>query len=320
MRSKKFLAVLLSCATLISSAVPVNAATLSFAKVSGKSVSSAHYGYNYGTGGASTGTSIGVSKNNTGSSLSSSFGTIENTLKVLPPSSGLVASGFNSATFGTGTNLASKKLPSSITLKQGKSYAFGYDYSKSRAGAVKWSVTNSKVLTGLVPLSYESQDNKKAVGKTCVTLKAAKKGACYLKLKVGAKTYKCRVRVTASGSKAAGNYEVTQQNGSSSYGGNFSSSDIKLKAGKTITKKVSMNNPYLAFHVNRDDSASVYWTCTSLGKKSSMSATSVFGKYRGTSAYAQFKFKKTGTYMITAKAVTEKGKTVTYRCKLTVKK
>ena len=201
MRSKKFLAVLLSCATLISSAMPVNAATLSFAKVSGKSVSSANYGYNYGTGGASTGTSIGVSKNNTGSSLSSSFGTIENTLKVLPPSSGLVASGFNSATFGTGTNLAPKKLPSSITLKQGKSYAFGYDYSKSRAGAVKWSVTNSKVLTGLVSLSYESQNNKKAVGKTCVTLKAAKKGACYLKLKVGAKTYKCRVRVTASGSR-----------------------------------------------------------------------------------------------------------------------
>ena len=319
MRSKKFLAVLLSCATLISSAVPVNAATLSFAKVSGKSVSSSNYGYNYGTGGASTGTSIGVSKNNTGSSLSSSFGTIENTLKVLPPSSGLVASGFNSATFGTGTNVAPKKLPSSITCKQGKSYAFGYDYSKSRAGAVKWSVTNSKVLTGLVPLSYEYQSNKKVSGTTCITLKAAKKGACYLKLKVGAKTYKCRVRVTASGSKAAANYEIPKQGGLSS-GESFSSSAIKLKAGKTITKKVSMNNPYLALRISRNDSASVYWTCTSLGKKSSMSATSVFGKYRGTSAYAQFKFKKTGTYMITAKAVTEKGKTVTYRCKLTVKK
>ena len=33
MRSKKFLAVLLSCATLISSAMPVNAATLSLVNI-----------------------------------------------------------------------------------------------------------------------------------------------------------------------------------------------------------------------------------------------------------------------------------------------
>ena len=84
-----------------------------------------------------------------------------------------------SATKGKKTSLSLKK----ITLKQGKTKALKVNNAKAK---VKWSSTNKKI-------AYVQKTAGKYRQKAVV--KAKKAGICYIKAKVGKKTYKCKVTV-----------------------------------------------------------------------------------------------------------------------------